>query len=108
MVRAVVVTSVSNGKFVASTQLTGAMERLASTLNLRLCSTAAADCGDSRPGYTRRTRRLQQQCVLEREGIEAANGNSLDWIGVCCEAALMIEDDDGFDDNGHCGGEANG
>lgn len=40
--------------------------------------------------------------------MEAVNRDSLGWIGVCCVATLMIEEDDGLDDNGHCGGEANG
>jgi hypothetical protein len=31
------------------------------------------------------------------------NRDSLDWVGVCCEAVSMIDDDSGLDDNGHCG-----
>lgn len=31
------------------------------------------------------------------------NRDNLGLVGVCCEAALMIDDDGGLDDNGHCG-----
>lgn len=77
-------------------------------MNLRLCSTEVKDCGDSRLGRTRRTRRLRQQCALGRERIQAADRDAVGWIGLCCESALVIDDNGGLDDSGHRGGEANG